>query len=163
MPTSVQVMTANAMRLAADQYNDSTAFVNILLLNNLDDYHINAPVTANLATTAKAGQQSLIFPPTDGVELGDYVYCSSLHTYAVVTNVEQNFSVPDSEFCVCNVNTATDRVLPPQGEIVSTTITIAPGLDLPLDVGSPVMFAVGAQSTVFMPNPVTPASQGVPG
>lgn len=163
MPTSTQVMTANAMRLAADQYNDSTFFVSIMQLNDLVDYHINNPVIANTASPALAHAQTLVFGPTEGIELGDYVYCDGYKTFGVVTSVTQNYSIPSTQFCVCKLNLPSDRILPPQGDVVSTTVTISPGLDTALAIGSPVTFTVGSESTILFPNPVTPSAQGVPG
>ena len=74
MATSIQVMTADAMRLAATQYNDSTAFVTIMQLNGLTDYLINEPVIVTTAAPASMGDQSLIFASTSGIELGDYIW-----------------------------------------------------------------------------------------
>lgn len=162
MPTSTSVMTANLMRLAATQFNDATAFVAIMQENNYIDYRINDPVVINTVTPCVAGQQNITFPPIKGIKLGDFMYCNGLATSSVVTGVTYNYSVPVTSFCVCQPKTSTTIVVPPQGDILSTFVTIAPGLDFSLAVGSRVIFTIGTQTDVVFPDTLPLGSNGVP-
>jgi hypothetical protein len=162
MTTSIAVMTANLMRVAANHYNDATGFVAILQQNNFTDYRINDPVVVNTVVPCVAGQQTLLFPPTVGIQLGDYVYCNGLASCSVVIGVTQNYSVPSSPYCACPLSSQTVTIIPPQGDVVNTVVTIAPGLDVSLAVGSAVTFTIGTQTTIVLPDVLPLDADGVP-
>lgn len=163
MSKTVHVMTANAMRLAADNINDATAFIAIMQENQLTDYRINDPVVVNTVVPASAGEHTLVFLPTTGIALGNVIYCSSIDNFSVVTSVIDNREVPASVFCNCaDQNSKVQRVLPPQGQILSTIVTFTPPLAHDLLFGSTVMFAVSEQSSIFIPDVTNPNSDGVP-
>lgn len=153
MSKIVHVMTANAMRLAADNLNDTTEFISILEDNRLTDYRINDPVVVNTVVPAGAGDHTLVFLPTTGIGLGNVIYCSSIDSFSVVTSVTDNHAIPATAFCNCvEQNSRVERVLPPQGVILSTVVTITPPLVRDLLLGSTITFAVSEQSEISIPN-----------
>lgn len=153
------------MRLAANQYNDATAFIAVMEFNNLADYLINEPVLVNTLAPATRGSQSLLLPATTGIGLGDFVYCDGFNTYGIVIGVTQNYSVPTTPYCDCPSGTSSDHILPPQGTVISTTVLVSQvldsfnqvtaGLDNDLVVGSQVTFSVSDQTTINFPTPLT--------
>lgn len=157
MTKTIKVMNANAIRLAADNFADSTAFVLLMQTNNLTDYRINEPVIVNLKQPASVGATLLVLPPTSGIEIGDTLYYNG--GYSVVTNVEDQRDTPSSNFCNCD---RAGRVIPTEGVLTSTQVDITPGLAAALPTGSSVTFAVSTESPVLIPNPPQPSAQGVP-
>jgi hypothetical protein len=162
MTTAIGVMTADAMRLAATQYNDATGFVAIMQANDFDDYLINGPVIANTVTPAYAGGTVLLLPPTQDIQLGSLVWCNGIETNAVVVNVRQIRAVSSRPFCTCTSGVTRSHILPPQGDIVTTSVTISPPLDYDLEVGSEVVFTVGYMTSVTLPDVLPAGANGKP-
>lgn len=155
-------MTADAMRLAASQYNDATGFVAIMQENDFDDYLINGPVVTNTATPTYAGGQVLLLPPTQGIQLSSLVWCNGITTNSVVINVRQNRAVSSRPFCTCKSGVTNSHILPPQGDIMTTSVTISPPLDHDLEFGSEVIFTVGYMTSVSLPDVLPAGANGKP-
>lgn len=153
-------MVADAIKLAVDAYGDATGFVAILQANQLSDWIINAPVNAIVAAPAHAGSTSVTLQPIDNISFGRLIYSNGMASFNVITNVTQNYEVPSASFCVCEVPGSPQKRLPPLGDLLSTTINIAPGLTTPLSVGDEVTIAIGNPTSLTIPP--KPPTGGIP-
>lgn len=156
----ISVFDANAIKLAIQYFGDATNFVQIMDVNNLNDWLINAPIITTTSANANAGDSLLVLQPTNGIQLGSLVYCSGLNTYSLVTNVQQVYTTPAGiPFCNCS---SSFRQLPASGDWVSTNVSIAPYLDNLMGIGSQVTFAVGAPTKITIPPKPPTSTRGVP-
>lgn len=143
----VNVFTANAFKLAATNYNDTTGFVQIMEENDLDDFLINTPIQVLTVADAMVSTNQLVFSPTDGIKVGWLVSGQGLDGFGVVLNVRQTYSIAGLPFCDCINN----RHLPPMGKRLSTVVCVSPNLIADVPVGTPIIFSVGILQTIVIP------------
>lgn len=162
---TVNVLTGNAIQLALDNYGDATGFVQIMDANELDDWLINKPIVTPLLTGNVAGDTLLVCQSTTGIELGMLVYCDGYDTFGVVVNVQPVYSTPSSpiffgyehlaRFAAYPLlqppSTIPERVLPPNGTIISTNVTITPALDNLMPIGAEITFAAATATRIVIP------------
>jgi hypothetical protein len=168
---TIKLLNGNAVKLALKYYGDATGFVQILEANDLEDFVINAPISAQTIANNKAGDTILVLPPTMGITVGMLVYCPGYNTYGLVAAVKPVFQVPSGiPFAQGYADIQASfppnsgvaetlppggrpvRIMPGLGKQVSTNVTIVPPLDNEMFETTIVIFAVGAPTELVIPN-----------
>lgn len=159
-----KLMDANAIKLAIDQYNDATGFIQIMNANHFDDWLINKAIVAPTSSLTSVGSNLIILEPTDDIRIGDLVYCSGFDTYSVVLDVEKFYSDETGlPFCSCpSLPLGPARVLPPTGTWIATHITTADTIQTEMAIGELVTFAIGAPKNVTIPDTIQISLRGIP-
>jgi hypothetical protein len=179
MAQTINVLNANAIKLALKYFGDATGFVQIIEANDLTDWAIGAPIITETVMPNLTGDTVLILPPLDGVETGMLVYCDGYGTYGLVTLVETVSQIPagipfaqgyadiaalyQSDVAIAESLPPSGRpirIMPGLGQPVSTNVTITPGLDNLMAAGSTVTFAIGNPIEIVIPT--TSNSRGTP-
>lgn len=163
MDKQVTFLHGNAIKLAIDNYNDATNFVQIMQANWLDDWIIRGPIKVQTLSSNQAGDNTLVLSPTQDIKAGDLVYCAGLSTFSFVISIEQIFQTPTVPYVFCDGPYGPNTVhrLPPSGQWVSTNVQITPSLDQPMSLASFVTFAAGTPTTITIPQTGS-TTRGVP-